>query len=349
MGLEFGFVLADQSEKSVGGFVDRRIHIVGARLDFDVEVAKVHQNRARLFEFLCIQSDDDIDDVIGDPVYFIEFFKDVIPNGVGDLKMFCDDRNIVGLSLEFINFAHDTPLVNFHTLPISSPFVYTYRMEEKSHGILLSAIPYLGQQKILKVFTVEAGMISLIAKGNKLPSLCSPFCIAEWVYKKSEREIFPLTDGTLTDPLSRLRDSYEALSAAGSIAGDLLRSQFPSKPSPLLYELMAAYFRKIGTSAHPQNLSASFRLKLLLHDGILSLMPFCAHCGEPALSLSHGESYCSQHGADGHRFSIQEWETLMELAYSRQFSVLENAALNELLGGKINKVFEERTERDSNP
>ena len=181
-------------------------------------------------------------------------------------------------------------------------------MEEKTPGLLLQAIPYLGQKKILKVFT-PLGLISLFAKTSQL----TPFCIAEWVYQKTEKELYPLSDTTLLDPLSELRQSYNLLTAAGTMAKDLLRSQLPNKGSPELYQLACLYFKKLPAS--PDMLVASFRLKLLLHEGLLSSDP------EPS-------------------FTPTEWEQVATLAFARQFSTLYGlpAAPTE----KIALLFEER-------
>ena len=102
-------------------------------------------------------------------------------------------------------------------------------MQAKSHGILLQAIPYLGKGRIFKILTEEDGLITLIAKKPSL-ALISPFCIAEWVYQKRQRDIFTLTEYSLLDALLGLRQSYEALSTAGSMAQDLLQTQLPGKP-----------------------------------------------------------------------------------------------------------------------
>ena len=54
-------------------------------------------------------------------------------------------------------------------------------------GVLLQTIPYSGRQRILKIFTPDSGLISLIAK-SKAPVWTTPFCIAEWVYIKGQKE-----------------------------------------------------------------------------------------------------------------------------------------------------------------
>jgi len=215
-------------------------------------------------------------------------------------------------------------------------------MEEKTEGALLHATAYLGAQKILKIFTPDAGLISLIAK-KPMAALSSPFCIAEWVYRKGKKEIHLLTDATLLDDLSDLKQSYTLIEAAGAMAQDLLSSQFPAKKGRGLYALLLAYLKKLPAFPHPHTLAASFRLKLLLHEGLLALQPECAQCGNSASHLADGESVCSSHaGVRSHSFDDEEWVLLQTLAYARQFAPLQALVLTTELQDKIGVLFEER-------
>jgi DNA repair protein RecO (recombination protein O) len=212
---------------------------------------------------------------------------------------------------------------------------------KKSHGILLQALPYLGNGRILKVFSEVEGLITLMAK-NK-PALSSPFCIAEWVYRKGRSEIFTLTEGSLLDPLIELRDSYENLTAAGSIAQDLLKTQMAAKPTPHLYALLSSYLKKISSFKNPSILALSFRLKVMIHEGLLTLSSICSHCKENASLFSQGESVCLTHASPrAFSFSPTEWETLLCLALTRKFSLLEPLHCPSQLNEKIEKLFEER-------
>lgn len=214
-------------------------------------------------------------------------------------------------------------------------------MEEKSRGILLASIPYLGKKRILKVFTAESGLISLITHSSQKAPFTAPFCAAEWVYRKSEKEIFPLLDATLLDPFSDLRQSYEIVSAAGSMANDLLRFQLPAKSSHILYDLLFAYFKRLATSSNLFSLTGSFRLKLLLQDGLFSLSP-CTVCEGESLTLLQGESRCLLHGSGGISFTPEEWKILIVLTYGRQFSHIESIDVSGNFSEKIRNLFEER-------
>jgi DNA repair protein RecO len=216
-------------------------------------------------------------------------------------------------------------------------------MQIKSQGILLQVIPFLGKGRVFKVFMNDAGLITLMAK-KPSHALFSPFCIAEWIYRKKQSEMVALTEGSLIDSLLDLRQSYAALTAAGSMAKDLLRTQLPEKPSPGLYSLLSSYFKKIVVFEHPSVLAASFRVKLLLHEGLLALQTICAHCDQEASFLAQGESVCPAHISPfAIGFSPAEWQILHRLAFARQFSLLQEIDGAPALNEKISALFEERT------
>jgi DNA repair protein RecO len=212
--------------------------------------------------------------------------------------------------------------------------------EKKTEGLLLQTIPYLSHQKILKILTSDAGLITLLAKNKSLQPFTQPFLIAEWVYTIGKGEIHTLKDASLCQDLSELRESYSVISAAGLIAQDLLKSQCPEKNGRGPYALAVAYFQKLPKSLSLEAMIASFRLKLLLHDGLLGLQNECVHCGAPALSLDEGGSYCHIHRSPHSTpFSVQEWELLHEITFARQFQSLQNIKIEQSLQKKIEQLF----------
>ena len=191
---------------------------------------------------------------------------------------------------------------------------------EKHDGILLQAIPYLGNRRILKIFTAQAGLLTFMSR-LKQTALTSPFCRAEWVIPKSPKgEIFPLKDASLIDPLLDLRKSFAILSAAGKIAQDLLKSQLPRKNTQGLYELTLACLRELPRN--PLAIAQSFRLKLLQLEGLLQIQDTCLRCENPSSGLTQGESVCTIH--QPHLFfPDKEWGLLLRLGLAKRFSELE--------------------------
>jgi len=214
---------------------------------------------------------------------------------------------------------------------------------EKQEGVLLQSIPYLGNHRILKIFTPEAGLLTLMAKHVRAKNAAhtNPFCRSEWVYRKSQGDIYPIKDATLLDPLDELRKDYQTLIAAGSIANDLLRSQLSHRPAKILYELLIASLKHLPRN--PLAIAQSFRLKLLQFEGLVHLRPHCTLCGNPSVYLSRGECLCGHHASPGSlSFDREEWEQLMTLGLGRRFSEFDSIRLLSSFIEKTDRLFLER-------
>lgn len=139
---------------------------------------------------------------------------------------------------------------------------------ETQLAILLRSTPYLNTARILTLYTRTLGLLS--AYTRKTSAHTDPFHLAEWILKPSKTELYTVSDVHLLDPLTALRSTHAHLTFAGALANTLLQSQLPGKPSPLLFDLTLHYLRALPTFPQPATLLASYRLKLLLHEGHLS-------------------------------------------------------------------------------
>lgn len=212
--------------------------------------------------------------------------------------------------------------------------------EQKTRGLLLHSIPYLGKKKILKILTAEYGLISLFAKSNTPPSLCSPFLVGEWVYHIKQSDLYLLQDASLIDDFSHLRSNYQTLMSAGTIAQSILRSQQNGKPSPKLYELAVFYLTQLKSFPTPKILSLSFQVKLMLHEGNLNYSDSCSTCGKVATYLSQGESTCALHRQQGAiPWTESEWQALKILGGARRLNELSNVEWTESLNQKVGALL----------
>src|SRR3989338_4077393 len=81
----------------------------------------------------------------------------------------------------------------------------------KSPGLILRKIPYSDSSLILKVYTRESGLITLMAKGAKRPrssfqGLLDMFNLNQFLYPgKSRAEIHPLREAGLLREFRRLK------------------------------------------------------------------------------------------------------------------------------------------------
>lgn len=218
--------------------------------------------------------------------------------------------------------------------------------EEKAQGVVLRAFDYKDRQRIITLFTQEAGVISLIIKGISKKSyrtlaLSTPLSEVEVLFTKGRSELFRFVDGTLLNEHLFLRQQYAFLQTAGVLAQAILQSQLPGKPSPALYQLFLAFLKQVPNFKNPLALLCSFRLKLLKHEGLIALSAQCAHCSaNPAYFLLHGETVCAAHETpDALRFTPEEWEVLSLLENAPQFSTLHSISLPPRLPDLVNTCF----------
>ncbi len=217
---------------------------------------------------------------------------------------------------------------------------------EKTEGIVLRSLDYKDRQKIITLFSKEVGMISLILKGltgrnTRLLALSSPFCQAEFIYRKGTSSLYTFIDGTTINENLHLRSQFSFLQAAGSLSKGILSSQLPGKPAPDLYQLFSTYFKQIPSFQEPSPLISSFYLKLLKHEGLLALSSQCCTCASlPASALHEGESYCRNHRPPGGTcFTEAEWTVLLQLTQAQNFQQLRNIALPSELTTFISNYF----------
>lgn len=217
--------------------------------------------------------------------------------------------------------------------------------EEKTEGIVLRAQDYKERHRIITLFTPE-GLLSLIVRGisrknTRLLSLTTPFCHGEYLFRRERSELLPFRDGNPIDEHLILRQSLKSLQAAGALASAILSSQMPGKPSPALYLLYKLYHRQVPHFPDPDVLVASFYLKLLKHEGLLTLTSHCVECDSaPARHISQGESYCPTHDPlQAQRFSLTEWETLLFLDNAQHFSSLRPLNLPPQFLSKVHTLF----------
>lgn len=216
---------------------------------------------------------------------------------------------------------------------------------ENREGIVLRSQDYKESHRIITLFTPE-GLMSLIVRGisrknTRLLSLTTPFCHAEYHFRRGRSELLSFRDGTILDDHLNLRHSLQSLQTAGSLAKAILSSQMANKPAPALFLLYKAYHKQAAHFKNLDALLASFYLKLLKYEGLLAISTHCAQCDSPQPSLIYeGESLCSKHNVGGGmRFSPLEWEALHILDNSTQFSSLSELNLPPQLLSKIHSLF----------
>ena len=121
--------------------------------------------------------------------------------------------------------------------------------EGRVDAITLHTVPYRDRDRIVKLFSKEEGVISLMVKGVSpkkphLLALSSPLVLAHLVYKEGKSDLHLLSDAKIGDSFLKLRKDLATLNAACEMGKAVLSSQLPGKAAPQLFALFKAYLEK---------------------------------------------------------------------------------------------------------
>lgn len=220
------------------------------------------------------------------------------------------------------------------------------------NGIILQAITYKETDQILIAYT-PIGMLKLSFKGALSKkrgggSLTAPLQLVEFIYLKRDHEIHTCREITVEHPFTALRLQLDFLESGGEMAKALLSTQALEDKSPLLYNLFVYYLEHISKVLDPYLLAASFKLKLLRHDGLLAIKPFCCCCQAPLkeIGVFEGQPFCPQHTPENAIY-FDEMDTLLllECMYTKSMSNLMVLDATPLFLAKIRHLFLTMTEK----
>ncbi|WP_240376599.1 DNA repair protein RecO [Bacillus piscicola] len=187
-------------------------------------------------------------------------------------------------------------------------------MLKKAEGIVLRTIAYGETNVILRLYTREAGKISLMARGAKKPksklrAIAQPLVYGMFLYYKSTG-MSTLNQG---DPIDSFRFIREDLlkTAYASYMAELLDKVTEEKEiNPYLFELFLRLIQHMNDDNDPEVLIRIFEIKMLAQAGIKPELNHCSRCrrteGTFSFSVKEGGFLCQlcQH-TDPHRIHIQ--------------------------------------------
>jgi len=209
-------------------------------------------------------------------------------------------------------------------------------------GIVLQSLNFQDYDKIITVFSYEEGVLKFHMKGASRSASSrlstNPLTCAEFTYTKGRGDLLMCREIAVKESFLKLRQSLPMLEAAMDMLQVLIQSQLPHKPAPKLYQLLKWCLNKLAFSKDPHFLAASFRLKLLIHDGLLMLQNRCTTCGESIseLYIAQGETFCLQHAPTKHfHFNNEENALLAHLLNYQSFAEIALRELPPILREKI--------------
>ncbi len=214
--------------------------------------------------------------------------------------------------------------------------------EVRTEGVILRAAPYEERCQLLTVFTPRAGMVRLIGRQGGVSKMAPGLSLADLLYRKGRSDLMRLLEWSPLNLYPEMRLELPRLEAAWGMVGALLHLLLEGRPAPKLYALFTSYLSALGKIERPELLLASFRLKLLRHEGLISFGPHCSLCHkEAARGWLDGAPFCEEHGK-GSRFlfSEEDWESIVHLAAARSFEQLSAVILSHSLQTRIHELVE---------
>ncbi len=155
-----------------------------------------------------------------------------------------------------------------------------------TQGVVLSAIDYLDNDKIVSIFTQELGLISAkikgVKKGNaKLKFAALPFCYAQFNLAMRE-EMSVITNAIEVESYFKLTQNYEAL-VIGSAILELVSIIGPANTENniLFYALVKALHTLSEFTTLPSIVLLRFMMGILKISGYQLNLDSCAKCNAP--------------------------------------------------------------------
>ena len=156
-------------------------------------------------------------------------------------------------------------------------------MEEKARGIVLSFSPYGENDKILKIFTLEYGILSARIKGvkksgAKLKFAAEPFCFAEYVFMKTG-EKRTVVSASLIDSFYPLRENMDKYFCGATVLDFLRKFCKEEMVNPSLFLAATDALKKLAyTVADERSVLCGFLLSALAISGYALNISGCFSC-----------------------------------------------------------------------
>jgi DNA repair protein RecO len=217
-------------------------------------------------------------------------------------------------------------------------------IEEKTKAITLRSTPFKDSSKIVKLLTLDLGIISCIVnisnKKSSSISFSTPFTISEIVIRKKNSDIYNVKDLKVINSNLHLRENLTFLKTASKMINAILKSQFPIKNSINVFTLLIMYLENI--KINPEAIYLSFLLKILLNESIIKPSEKCNICSFEAQAIDRGESVCLKCvNKSSYILNENDYKTYLVLSKVRSFKYLKDLEITLNFSEKINSLFNE--------
>lgn len=144
----------------------------------------------------------------------------------------------------------------------------------ETEGIVIFEEKNAPSKKYIQIATPYHGLIytsvyGISKKRLDLQSSTNLLTRSHFQLKRGNKTYATLSEGKYLDHFPKLRSDLKRLMTAGELIQILRDSQLCDHPMPRLYALFLCFLKRLETSINPEALSYSFKLKRLIHDGLL--------------------------------------------------------------------------------
>lgn len=156
-------------------------------------------------------------------------------------------------------------------------------MLSKWEGIVLRTISYGETNKIVTLFTEEAGKVTAMARGakkprSKLSAVTQPFTFGHYLIRQG-RGMGTISQGETILSMRHLRENLEATAYASYIVEIVDRLVEQSTPSTGIYGLLSDALKAINEEHQPEVITLFVEWKMLQVAGIHVTLHECSSCG----------------------------------------------------------------------
>jgi DNA repair protein RecO (recombination protein O) len=156
-------------------------------------------------------------------------------------------------------------------------------MQNQVEGIVIRARPYGETNKIVTLFTREAGKITCMAKGAKKPAsrlaaITQPFTHGSFSIYKG-KGMGTIQHGDPLESLRHIREDIMATAHASYITELIDRLTEQDEPQPVVYEILFQALHAIEEGYDPEAITLFVEWKMLPYAGLTPTLHQCANCG----------------------------------------------------------------------
>lgn len=156
-------------------------------------------------------------------------------------------------------------------------------MLNKLEGFIIKSIPYGESNKIVTIYTKEAGKITTMARGAKKPAsrlaaITQTFTHGYFLVRAS-RGMGSLEQGELISSVRHIRSDLETTAYAGLIVELLDRLTEAEQPNASIFRLLDESFNAMEEGYDAEAISLFVQWKMLPVAGIHPILHECANCG----------------------------------------------------------------------